>query len=339
MTAGFSAMQGSFVALSVAALALLGSAPFALGLAVSLLVWSVAMGVTYLSSRRANRPAFRPGEVTVLLAWLVGAGVPGTVAAVVAFGSVLDVRSPSTLAFSLTIGPLAAFLTIMFASSLVDWYYTTPRLSGLVREPPCRSPNDDVWLRLTGIWYAHRWFTAFAVVAGITIALGALTGIAFYLLVMALLETWDVGTAKEPIAALAASLGGLAVMVGGWLRAFASWFPGDYGNALRRVSTLALHPPYAVGRYVAVRPAAGAAKKGYVLDVAVEGIKLVPLSEITTAGKQRGIPRWMTIRTAELADATITPIAGSYCSTERCLRINDKYCLRSQQRPAGRATT
>jgi hypothetical protein len=43
----------------------------------------------------------------------------------------------------------AALAFLVYASSLVDWYFVRPRVDGVVRTPPCRSSRDPVWSFVT----------------------------------------------------------------------------------------------------------------------------------------------------------------------------------------------
>ncbi|MGH7882940.1 MAG: hypothetical protein ACREN8_08555 [Candidatus Dormibacteraceae bacterium] len=45
----------------------------------------------------------------------------------------------------------------IYVATLIDWYYILPRVSGIVRLPPCRSSKDTEWITVTRVWVANRW--------------------------------------------------------------------------------------------------------------------------------------------------------------------------------------
>ncbi|MEO7895581.1 MAG: hypothetical protein ABIR57_15345 [Aeromicrobium sp.] len=69
---------------------------------------------------------------------------------------------------------LSTLLTIVFVSSLIDWFYVRPRRDGLVCLPPCWEPANERWYRVTRTWIRHRMiadlaFATFFPVTGIAI--------------------------------------------------------------------------------------------------------------------------------------------------------------------------
>jgi hypothetical protein len=67
----------------------------------------------------------------------------------------------------------------VFSSSLVDWYYIRPLLDGVVREPPCRSSREEIWMTVTRRWYRHRSIAELVAVATIAVAFTALMAAIF----------------------------------------------------------------------------------------------------------------------------------------------------------------
>lgn len=77
---------------------------------------------------------------------------------------------------SVCAGALGALAWIVYASSLVDWYYVRPRLDGIVHEPPCRSSGDELWGNVTRIWYLHRGLAELLGLVAVIVAVGSFIG-------------------------------------------------------------------------------------------------------------------------------------------------------------------
>jgi hypothetical protein len=46
--------------------------------------------------------------------------------------------------------------SVTYASSLVDWYWILPKVSGIVSPPPCTVAGGKTFDRMTGVWLFHR---------------------------------------------------------------------------------------------------------------------------------------------------------------------------------------
>jgi hypothetical protein len=83
--------------------------------------------------------------------------------------------------------PVAVAITTVYLSSLVDWYITLPRISGLLGARPCRPSTGDpptfpaTWRETTRWWYVHRIVAALVVRFGlayaVTLAVSDLLGL------------------------------------------------------------------------------------------------------------------------------------------------------------------
>lgn len=78
---------------------------------------------------------------------------------------------------------LAVAATIIWASSLFDWYLILPRISGQLGARPCRSASEipefffpATWKEVTRWWYIHRVVAAFAFRVGLSTALAVVIG-------------------------------------------------------------------------------------------------------------------------------------------------------------------
>jgi hypothetical protein len=73
-------------------------------------------------------------------------------------------------------GALGALAWVIYASSLVDWYYVRPRIDGIVRRPPCLSSGDEAWGDLMRLWYLHRAIAEFLAIVAVIAAFSSFVG-------------------------------------------------------------------------------------------------------------------------------------------------------------------
>jgi hypothetical protein len=185
--------------------------------------------------------------------------------------------------------PLASFevlVATVYLSTLVDWYYILPRVSGLVTEPPCRSSPNREWVSVARNWYLHRWFASMFTIVCIAVFLWSVT---YYPLIYFMRNV-------NPTLQLAASLAGpLVVFV-------VAGFRGD----LHQVVQYQQNPIIALGQIVKVygesfeppsladriRQASPPSRQPlyYVVDVSVQGMKLKGVRSVTTYGRQPFYP-------------------------------------------------
>lgn len=78
---------------------------------------------------------------------------------------------------------LAIAATVIWASSLFDWYLILPRISGQLGPRPCRSAEEvpdfffpSTWKEVTRWWYIHRVAATFAFRVGLSTALAVVLG-------------------------------------------------------------------------------------------------------------------------------------------------------------------
>jgi hypothetical protein len=124
-------------------------------LAAGLLLYGA--GMHYLAYKGRRRCAPRQHRLVddrrVVRQWLLTAAA-GLFAALVC-GLVGTVSWHHTEAGAIAIG-LAAGASGVFFSAVFDWYYTHPRLAGLIGPAPCETSGNGRWVGLTNIWYFHR---------------------------------------------------------------------------------------------------------------------------------------------------------------------------------------
>jgi hypothetical protein len=338
-------MQAVLLPFAVVPLALFGHSPVALVVVTLVGIAALAVAVPYGLARRSpgaaaclTAPRWRADDALVLYAWVAGVCASLATAVVVLTADDPLVGSPDRIAFDVGFGALAVAIGTVLASSLIDWYYVLPSISGLVRRPPCRDHERD-WAGLTQAWFVHRWVATVAVIAGLVLALGAFVGAIAYHLTLDLLD----GVGQQEQVKLAATIGAVVVALAAQAIAITKGLTrtvaGDYLDALRTITRLALRPDFSVGDYIRVKLASGEAYEGYVLDVAVEGIKVIP--GWWASRPQGRAPRPDSIPIAKLAapETTVRMVQGPYCSERNCRFVNESYCvyaqrLREQQRAA-----
>jgi len=141
------------------ALALVGVTPahrVSLALAATLVIWWLAFDSAY--ARNLNGARRSPGRSSAdrHVTWQVLAAVGCGFAAGVLGAASDEVRVWHDVALSVCFAAFAALAFLVYASSLVDWYFVRPRVDGVVRTPPCRSSRDPVWSFVTRMWFLHR---------------------------------------------------------------------------------------------------------------------------------------------------------------------------------------
>lgn len=293
--------QAIVVGTALALLALVGrtEAAYANG------VYFLIAGALYGSYRVTTRSPFRPiPDHRKRLDQLVGrqtlvTGVTGlaSLLLVISFdvGPYHPTRILAVVLAAVVIGSLALFL-----SSLVDWWWILPRISGITRPAPCQCSSGETWVGVSCIWLFHRGLAT-------VIVSGALTAIPAY---MAYTSTGHTATAYGVGAAI-----------------FGGTLAGFYSGALIAL-TQSLSPKTRLGDLVMVDTQAA-----YVVDLEVSGVsyKLLDENDRYTAGrfvrKKSGSYNLSDIKHHpgfEGKDDTV-PLCGLADSADSCTGVN-WYC-------------
>jgi hypothetical protein len=154
--------QGVVLAALLVTAALVGFAGTALTFAGLILagafifIWRYRRFRIWVPEHRRSRDKL----VALLLATCVL--IPGTVSlGLVISHSPFNIAPPGGIWFA----TVALVAGVVFMSSLADWYYVLPRLSGLGRWPrPCQVEvpnNSQNWRFVTQFWYGHRLLAEF----------------------------------------------------------------------------------------------------------------------------------------------------------------------------------
>lgn len=160
-------VQAFVAALSLSALGLTGVALGPLAGAVGIGCLGAALALAYrrqlATAPRGPSPQRAGNDRLVARSWF----------AVVLFGVIAWLASefgfgyPSAPVFVRALAWGLSLLSVsVFVSSLVDWYWILPRVTGLIRPAPWESPGDPAWTRVTRIWLLHRALATLAFSAG-----------------------------------------------------------------------------------------------------------------------------------------------------------------------------
>ncbi|HTA34800.1 MAG TPA: hypothetical protein VK721_15370 [Solirubrobacteraceae bacterium] len=214
-------------------------------------VYVVISGGLYVCYRITTRSPYRPvpshrAELDRLVKrQTVGAGAAGLLSLLVVVAAALGpyhvTRILDVVLAAIVIGSLVIFL-----SSLVDWWWILPRLSGILRPAPCQCAGGESWPGVTSIWLFHRGLAT-------VVVSGALTAIPAY---MASSTTGHTATAYTIAAGV----------FGGTLAAF---FNGAVIALFQCLS-----PKVRLGDRIAVDT-----RTAYVMDVEVSGVSYKLLDE------------------------------------------------------------
>lgn len=238
-------------AIALGVWALTGSPQPAAYLAGAILLTGVILDGGYrLSLSHSDRPA--PGHRVALdrlvrYQW-IGIGLTGLAAGIVfsrsQIGTVDLGRHSAGMAFSAAITAATITIVAIFVSSLIDWYWILPRISGIVRLAPCEQPGGQRWARVTGVWLFHRGVAT-------AIFVGALSGIFIYM------GENDQSSARGTWFIVA------TVVTGATL---------TFWNAASRALWLGLNPRFHVGDTLNVY-----GRECHIIDVSLQGSKYMEL--------------------------------------------------------------
>ena len=152
----------------------------------------------------------------------------------------------------LLIATVAAIL--VYVSTLTDWFYVRPYLNGGCGSI-CATSLEDQWRGVTRTWLLHRALAVLGVIAAITT------------LVTLAANTWI-----RPIdEVIAGAIGGVAAIIAGY-----------YLTRAASLLAIAINPPVQVGDVIEIAEEfnvhePGEPREYFVVDVALEGVKLLQL--------------------------------------------------------------
>lgn len=292
---------------TIVALGLLSARGFpgtAAGVAVGVLTLAAALDASYTVRRQRDRALAhrRDLDLVVRAQWL-GIGVAGSaMAAALGRFDLAPLAGTVPIVQTVVIG-LTVAAPAVYLSSLVDWYWIVPKVSGMVGAAPCERVGGEAFAGVTKIWLFHR-------AAATAIVTFVLAGVPGYMAANAT----DGGE------------GAAWVILGSALAIGYSSFNDGVAAAFR----YAFDPPRYVGDLVRVRadPEDPELADAYLVDVSIHGMKYKLLSD-ADGGDPRFVNKGDRLRMDAVATAPrvrqpVAPCPG----VENCRAVN-WYCFRN----------
>lgn len=294
-----------FVVVGLSALAARGFTSAAAGTALGVAVVGMAFEVSYKVRRHPDRalPHRRALDRVVRRQWLaialVGTGV--SVAFEAAGSAPLGHASP--LLRALPIGLVVAATTI-YVSSLVDWYWILPKVSGMVGLAPCERTGGERFAGVTKIWFFHR-------AAATTVVTFVVAGVPGY---------------------MAGSTGGHGGASAAWVVLGSALAIGynSVNNGLTTTFRYAFNPRIFVGDIIRVRPNVEDAQAvdAYVVDVSIQGFRYQVMRD-GVAETALFADRGTLVSIDQIARTMRSPTPHAACKrVGQCQAIN-WYCFRN----------
>jgi hypothetical protein len=163
--------------------AVLGASVLVLSCAATALALALALEARYrhdLRATNASAPPHRAQLDAVVGGDARAALAPATLLALLSFAFSIEPTGAAHTART-AIGDLTIAATVVYISSLVDWYVILPRISGQLGSRPCRPgsprfPYPHTWKEVTRWWYIHRIAGALVFRVFLALALTAVIG-------------------------------------------------------------------------------------------------------------------------------------------------------------------
>jgi hypothetical protein len=252
----------SFAVLALVAVVLLsleGNTATATGLAVGISAFALLLDISYRVRARGRSCLIlaprRYLDRVVRAQWL-GLLITGSVLAQISAVTNSSPWSGDSSVAEVVIGGFAIGITTIYASSLTDWYWVLPKISGIVAPPPCTTVIAKASAGVTKIWFFHR-----AVATIVCTALVA--GVPAYIA--------GTATISASLSATLTLFGAAAAIGFNAATAGTVWAFGQF-----------LSPRLEVGNYVRKRKEVDdrEPEDGYVVDVSIQGVKIKLESDV-----------------------------------------------------------
>jgi hypothetical protein len=244
---GVVVLQAALVLGLLVALSFLGDPTAAAALGGAIFLVGV---VIHLASRRGLPEESRPTQFGTHAATLA---VLAAMPLVLTFQGIWHPHEHDYVSVRAVVLSMAAGMAVIYLSSLVDRFFLRPRLSN--RDRACLTSLEGRWRANTQIWLLHRLaaFLAFRLAVAVSLAFVA------------------TAVLHNPSDATKSAIAGVVLFVVGY-----------YISRITPIATLAINPPMYVGDKVVLAEeyTAASAHSGYfVVDVALEGFKLLEVDE------------------------------------------------------------
>jgi hypothetical protein len=295
------------------AIAARGFPATALGLSIGLLAVGAALEASYLVRRRSDRVlSHRRGLDRVVRAQWIGIGVLGSLIAV-AVGHIDPPPLAHTAEFvqTLVVG-VAIAVPAIYVSSIVDWYWVLPKVSGMAGVAPCERVGGEGFAGVTKIWLFHR----AAATAIVTVVLAAVPG-------------YMAGTTGDGSESAAWVILGSALAIG----------YNSVNTGLTTAFRYAFNPELYVGDIIRVRadPEDAGLKDAYVVDVSIQGLKY-KLVEDALRGEPCFLAKGEPLRIDDIATTRRSRQPRPPCPSVASCQAANWYCFRNPNAHVARAS-
>jgi hypothetical protein len=297
-------MTGYTVSLVVALLALAARGfPVASGVvALAIFAFGAGLDAVYVGRRITSRLlAPRRRLDRIVRQQLLAIAVLGV--ATIAIGEVTGYEPLHHVAASvkaIVIGAVVGVGTV-YVSSLVDWYWIMPKVSGTTGPGPCEHSGNERWAGVTNVWFFHR-------AVATSVVIGILAGVPAYIAG----HSGSDGTAW--------ALLGAALAVG----------YSSVNTGVRSALSFAFNAPIHVGDIIRVRadPEDQYLQDAYVVDVSIQGLKYM-LVQREDDGNPRFTNKGEQLSMEELLETHRNRTAESPCPGAAECRAVNWYCHRN----------
>ena len=242
-------MSGYTVLLAAALLALAARGfPLATGIiALSIFVVGAVLDALYVRRRVSSRLApTRTALDRIMRRQLLVIGALGV--AIIVVGEATGYHPFDGAAASVKAIVVGAVIGVgtVYLSSLIDWYWIVPRISGTTGPAPCEHSGNERWAGLTNVWFFHR-------AVATSVVIGILAGVPAFIAG----HSGSDGTAW--------ALLGAALAVG----------YSSVNTGVRTALEFSFNAPIHVGDIIRVRadPEDAFLSDAYVVDVSIQGLK------------------------------------------------------------------
>jgi hypothetical protein len=286
------------------ALAARGFHETAAGLALGTFAFGAMFDLTYVVRRvpaRLREPRRRLDQVVrfqLAAILLIGVGVP----AVLAARDSSPLEDTSTVLQTLIVGVTFGATTV-YLSSLLDWYWILPKVSGATGPGPCEAPGLERWAGVTKLWFFHRAVATASIIGVLAAVPGYLAGI---------------------------SKGGGTGAAWALLGALLSIGYSSFNVGLSRAFLYAFNPPVHVGDVIRVRPTEESElQQAVIVDVSVQGAKYKLVKPHLEAPKPRFTKKGQSLSMEQVSELIPLDDPQAMCTGPEGCRAINWYCCRN----------
>jgi hypothetical protein len=299
-----------FVVVGLAGLAARGFGATTVSIALGVFVTGIALELSYRVRRSPQRIMDHRRKLdTVVRVQLLAIVIAGVVATV-GFGAFesAPLEHAIPVVQAMIVGIVIAS-TAIYVSSLVDWYWVLPKVSGMVGLAPCERTGGERFAGVTKLWFFHR-------AAATTVVTFVLAGVPGYLA-----STSDGGTVSTGWVVL-----GSALAIG----------YNSVNSGLTAAFRYSFNPRFFVGDVIRVRanPEDAELCDAYVVDVSIQGAKFKVLPGAAPS-KAKFVDKGSLLPIAEIDRTNRTRDPHRACDHAEACRAMNWYCFRNPNAHAG----